>query len=211
MKYLPLSLAATGQLQPVVNVRVGSQVSGLVRELKVDFNSPVKPGDIIARPDDALFVAAVHSAEGNLASVTSDLHAAQLNATRNRGLFAKALVAQSDLAAVTIAQANLEKAPLDLGHCTVSSPVDGIVTSRNVDVGQTVVASLSAPTLFAGVSLVVGGIGIMNTMLVSVTERTREIGVRLALGVSAGVGVFFGWYPANQAASLDPIQALRYE
>ena len=153
------TVTATGLLQPVVNVLVGSQVSGLIKELRVDFNSPVKAAQMIARLDDAPFIAALHSAEGNLAAARSDLHAAQLNATRNQELFARNLVAQSDLdtaeaavektqAQVVIAQANLERAQLDVSHCTVTSPVDGIVTSRNVDVGQTVAASLSAPTLF---------------------------------------------------------------
>jgi HlyD family secretion protein len=153
------TVTATGQLQPVVSVQVGSQVSGLIKELKVDFNSPVQAGQVIARLDDASFIAALHSAEGNLAAARSDLHAAQLTATRNHDLFAQHMVPQSDVdtsdaavekgqANVIIAQANLERARLDLSHCTVTSPVDGIVTSRNVDVGQTVAASLSAPTLF---------------------------------------------------------------
>jgi HlyD family secretion protein len=153
------AVTATGTLNPVVNVQVGSQVSGNIAKLFADFNSQVKAGQVVAEIDPVLFQAAVTQAEGDLASAQAALELAKLNATRTRALFAQKTSSQQDLdqamanlhqaeANVKIKQGALDKAKADLEHCTISSPVDGVVISRNVDVGQTVAASLQAPVIF---------------------------------------------------------------
>ena len=152
-------VTATGTLNPVVNVQVGSQVSGNIQQLFVDFNSEVKAGQVVAQIDPALFKATVTQAEGDLASGQAALELAKLNATRSQDLFARKTSSQADLdqamanlhqaeANVKIKQGALDKAKSDLEHCTITSPVDGTVISRNVDVGQTVAASLQAPVIF---------------------------------------------------------------
>ena len=154
------AVTATGTLNPVQNVQVGSQVSGNIQKLFVDFNSVVKAGEVIAQIDPVVFQATVTQAEGDLASASAALDLAQVNAKRTEDLFAKKNSAQSDLdqamanlhqaeANLKIKQGALEKAKADLDHCTITSPIDGIVISRNVDVGQTVAASLQAPVIFA--------------------------------------------------------------
>jgi HlyD family secretion protein len=154
------AVTATGTLNPVQNVQVGSQVSGNIQKLFVDFNSTVKAGQVIAQIDPVVFQANVNQAEGDLANARAALELAQLNEARTRALVAKQNSAQSDLdqatAALHQAEANvkikegaLQKAKADLDHCTITSPIDGIVISRNVDVGQTVAASLQAPVIFA--------------------------------------------------------------
>jgi len=154
------SVTATGTLNPVQNVQVGSQVSGNIQKLFVDFNSNVKAGQVIAQIDPVVFQATVNQAEGDLASARAALDLARVNATRTEDLFAKKNPAQSDLdqatanlhqaeANVKIKEGALEKVQADLDHCTITSPIDGIVISRNVDVGQTVAASLQAPVIFA--------------------------------------------------------------
>src|SRR6266496_3491977 len=120
------TVTATGTLNPVVNVQVGSQVSGNIQKLFADFNSKVKAGDIVAQIDPVLFQATVTQAEGDQAM--ANLHQAEAN--------------------VKIKQGALDKAKADLDHCTITSPVDGEVISRSVDVGQTVAASLQAPVIF---------------------------------------------------------------
>jgi HlyD family secretion protein len=157
----PISQAvtATGTLNPVVNVQVGSQVSGNIQKLFVDFNSEVKAGQVVAQIDPALFQSALTQAEGDLASAQAALELAMVNATRTRQLFATKTSSQADLdqamanlhqaeANVKIKQGALDKAKADLDHCTIPSPIDGVVISRNVDVGQTVAASLQAPVIF---------------------------------------------------------------
>src|SRR3954466_1466336 len=154
------AVTATGTLNPVLNVQVGSQVSGNVQKLFADFNSPVKEGEVIAQIDPVVFQANVNQAEGDLANARAALELAKLNMTRTQALVAKQNSAQSDLdqatatlhqaeANVKIKEGALQKAQADLDHCTIRSPVDGIVISRNVDVGQTVAASLQAPVIFA--------------------------------------------------------------
>jgi HlyD family secretion protein len=154
------AVTATGTLNPVVNVQVGSQVSGNIAKLFVDFNSQVKAGQVVAEIDPALFQATVTQAEGDLASAQAALELAKVNATRTQELFARKTSSQADLdqatanlhqseANVKIKQGALDKARADLEHCTITSPIDGIVISRNVDVGQTVAASLQAPVIFA--------------------------------------------------------------
>ncbi|HAF04403.1 MAG TPA: efflux RND transporter periplasmic adaptor subunit [Spartobacteria bacterium] len=153
------AVTATGTLNPVVNVQVGSQVSGNVAKLFADFNSQVKAGQVVAQIDPALFQATVTQAEGDLASAQAALELAKLNAARTQELFAKKNSSQADLdqamanlhqaeANVKIKQGALDKAKADLDHCRITSPVDGVVISRNVDVGQTVAASLQAPVIF---------------------------------------------------------------
>ena len=152
-------VTATGQLAPVLNVQVGSQISGIIQKLNADFNSLVKAGDVIAQLDPATYRANVSSAEGELASASASLELAQINARRAAELRADKLISQSEFdqsvatlhqaeAQVKIRTASLERAKVDLGRCTIYAPVDGIVIDRKVDVGQTVAASLSAPVLF---------------------------------------------------------------
>jgi HlyD family secretion protein len=154
------AVTATGTLNPVVNVQVGSQVSGNIAKLFVDFNSQVKAGQVVAQIDPALFQATVTQAEGDLANAQAALELAKVNATRTQELFAKKTSSQADVdqavanlhqaeANVKIKQGALDKARADLDHCTITSPIDGVVISRNVDVGQTVAASLQAPVIFA--------------------------------------------------------------
>src|SRR2546428_3730229 len=153
-------VTATGTLNPVVNVQVGSQVSGNIAKLFADFNSEVKAGQVVAQIDPALFQATVTQAEGDLANAQAALELAKVNATRTQELFAKKISSQADLdqamanlhqaeANVKIKQGALDKAKADLDHCTITSPIDGVVISRSVDVGQTVAASLQAPVIFA--------------------------------------------------------------
>ena len=153
------AVTATGTLNPVVNVQVGSQVSGNIAKLFVDFNSQVKAGQVVAQIDPALFQATVTQAEGDLASSQAALELAKVNATRTQDLFARKTSSQADLdqamanlhqaeANVKIKQGALDKAKADLDHCTITSPIDGVVISRSVDVGQTVAASLQAPVIF---------------------------------------------------------------
>src|SRR6266550_757417 len=147
------TVTATGTLNPVVNVQVGSQVSGNIQKLFVDFNSKVKAGEVVAQIDPALFKATVTQAEGDLASSQAALELAKLNAARTQKLVADKNSSQQDLdqamatlhqaeATVKIKQGALDKARADLDHCTITSPIDGVVISRSVDVGQTVAASL---------------------------------------------------------------------
>src|SRR4029077_11658428 len=145
------AVTATGTLNPVVNVQVGSQVSGNIAKLFADFNSQVKAGQVVAQIDPAVFQATVTQAEGDLANAQAALELAKVNATRTKDLFARKTSAQADLdqamanlhqaeANVKIKQGALDKARADLEHCAITSPIDGIVISRNVDVGQTVAA-----------------------------------------------------------------------
>jgi HlyD family secretion protein len=153
------AVTATGQLNPVLNVQVGSQISGIIQKLNADFNSLVKSNQVIAQLDPATYQANVSSAEGELANARASLELAQVNANRAAELLKNKLIAQSEYdttmaslhqaeAQVKIRTASLERARVDLARCTITSPVDGIVILRSVDVGQTVAASMSAPVLF---------------------------------------------------------------
>jgi HlyD family secretion protein len=156
---LTQAVTATGTLNPVVNVQVGSQVSGNIAKLFADFNSQVKAGQVVAQIDPAIFQATVTQAEGDLASAQAGLELARASATRTQDLVKKQNSAQADLdqamanlhqaeANVKIKQGALDKAKVDFEHCTITSPIDGMIISRNVDVGQTVAASLQAPVIF---------------------------------------------------------------
>lgn len=166
-------VTATGNLSALLTVQVGSQVSGRVQQLFVDYNSPVKKGQPIAKLDPLLFEAAVEQGRANYLSLQGGLNKdqAQENNTklifdRTKSLVDQKVMAQSDLdtaranyeaakAQVDADKSNLEsasamlhQAEVNLGYTTIISPIDGIVISRNVDVGQTVAASFQAPTLF---------------------------------------------------------------
>jgi HlyD family secretion protein len=167
------AVAATGNLAAVVTVQVGTQVSGTIQKLYVDFNSKVVKGQTIAQIDPALFLAQVDQSRGNslnaqatLQKAKADLTDAKRNLERYRQLVKDGIVAQSDydtaenryqMATATVkasegsvaqTRGSLHQAETNLRYATIRSPVDGIVVSRNVDVGQTVAASFSTPTLF---------------------------------------------------------------
>lgn len=152
-------VTATGILNPVLNVQVGSQISGNIQKLYADFNSPVKQGQVVAQLDPSIYKAIVHQQEADLASSKAALELAQLNAKRKNDLLQQHAAPQADVdtanatlhqaeATVQMKDANLEKARADLDHCTIYSPIDGTVISRAVDVGQTVAAAMNAPVLF---------------------------------------------------------------
>ena len=166
-------VTATGTLSALVTVQVGSQVSGRIDKLFVDFNSQVKKGQLIAKIEPQLFQAAVDqtranyvAAQGGLAKAEAQARDAQRQFDRAKGLLERKLVAQADfdtaeanldvakaqiaMAKGTIAQAkpSLSQAEVNLQYTKIVSPTDGVVISRSVDVGQTVAASLQAPTLF---------------------------------------------------------------
>ena len=167
------SVTATGTVNAVTTVLVGTQVSGTIKAIYADFNSRVKKGQLIAQIDPALFEAQVDQAKANLLAAKSNLTKAEVSVTdtrrtleRNRELFAKNLIARSDFDTAgtnydsAVAQVNANKAQVEqaaaalrtaetnLRYTRILSPVDGIVVSRNVDVGQTVAASFQTPTLF---------------------------------------------------------------
>jgi HlyD family secretion protein len=167
------AVTATGNVNAVTTVQVGTQVSGTIKTLYVDFNSRVKKGQLIAQIDPATFESQVQQAQANLLSAQANLEKAQTALAndkktfdRNKELLSKNLIAQSDLdtaetnyqsdkaqvasakALIEQAKASLDYARQNLAYTRIVSPVDGVVISRNVDVGQTVAASFQTPTLF---------------------------------------------------------------
>lgn len=154
-----LRVSATGTLNALTTVQVGTQVSGIIAELYADYNSVVKKGDIIAKLDDTFLKAQVAEAEANLYKANVTLKEAERNHKRARELFAQGFISEAELnqaeanyesskANVKQMEATLERAKTNLQYATIRAPIDGIVISRNVDKGQTVAASLQAPTLF---------------------------------------------------------------
>jgi HlyD family secretion protein len=166
-------VGATGTLQAVTTVQVGSQVSGTVQQLSADFNSRVTKNQVIARLEPSAFQARLGQAQANLVSARANverqqatLEDARQKLARAEALFKEQLLPEADLetarstfssaqaqlkanrAAVTQAVAAVNQAQVDLDHTIIRSPIDGIVVGRSVDVGQTVAASLQAPTLF---------------------------------------------------------------
>jgi HlyD family secretion protein len=167
------TVTATGTMNAVTTVLVGTQVSGTIKTLYVDFNSPVKKGQILAQIDPSTFQAQVDQAKANLLAARANVQKAEASVTdtkrtleRNKTLFARNLIAKSDAdtaetnflsaeaqlsaskAAVAQTKAALDFAETNLRYTKIISPVDGTVISRNVDVGQTVAASFQTPTLF---------------------------------------------------------------
>ena len=195
-------VTATGILSAVVTVQVGSQVSGRIAKLYADYNSTVKKGQLIAEIDPALFQANLEQAkanvlqgEGQLKQAQANVLAAQRTYDRDKPLRASNLIAQADLdtaettleaakAAVVAARGNLAQAraqlsqsQVNLAYTKISSPIDGVVISRSVDVGQTVAASLQAPTIFTLA-------GDLRQMQVDTSVAEADVG-KLAPGMDA--------------------------
>jgi HlyD family secretion protein len=156
---LQSAVAATGALSAVRTVQVGTQVSGQVSAIYVDFNDRVRKGQLLARIDPTLQQQAVQDAQAGLERAQAQLSLAQAEYARNKQLFDAKIVTASEFGAVesnfTVQQANiksariaLERAQKNLGYTSIYAPIDGVIVERNVDVGQTVAASLSAPQLF---------------------------------------------------------------
>jgi HlyD family secretion protein len=146
-------------LNPVVNVTVGSQVSGRISVLNVDFNSVVKSNEVIAEIDPASYQAAVAQARADLANAAANLELQQVEYNRSADLYTNKLISESDFdtaaanlheaqATVQIKQASLSNSVVNLGYCKILSPVDGVVISRAVELGQTVASSFNTPTIF---------------------------------------------------------------
>ena len=167
------AVEATGALEAVTTVQVGTQVSGTIKSLFADYNSQVKKGQIVAELEPSLFQTQIDQARATLQRVDADydrakvtLDDAQVKLRRAHELWDKQLIPRTDLetaeatanqaaaslksaaAQVTQARASLSQAQVNMGHSIIRAPIDGIVISRSVDVGQTVAASMSAPTLF---------------------------------------------------------------
>jgi HlyD family secretion protein len=156
---LKVQVTATGSLNSFLTVQVGTQVSGTVARLFVDFNSRVKKGQIVALLDTMLLHAAVVDARASLVKADAQLTLSAQNCARTRALFAKGLVAEADLdaavsdsassaSAKASARAALDRAKINLNYATITSPITGVVINRAVDVGQTVAASFNTPTIF---------------------------------------------------------------
>src|SRR5438874_196662 len=152
-------VTATGQVEPVLNVQVGSQISGRISKIFVDYNSLVKSNQPIAQIDPSSYQANLLRAEADLTNAMANLALTQVQARRADSLYTNNLISGSDhdiaqaqmqqaQAQVLSGQAAVENASVDLSRCTIYAPVDGVVISRNVDMGQTVAASFNTPTLF---------------------------------------------------------------
>ena len=153
------SISATGTIEPVTQVQVGTQVSGILTKLYVDYNSIVKKGDVIAELDRSNLLIDLSSKQSSLNSAKSEYEYELQNYTREKTLFEKNLIAKSeyDIALYNyekaqnnydLAHYNLTKSQTNLGYATIYSPIDGVVLSKDVEEGQTVASSLNTPTLF---------------------------------------------------------------
>lgn len=153
------SITATGTIEPVTSVTVGTQVSGIVSKLYVDYNSVVKKGQVIAELDKTNLMSQLNSAKTQLATAQSQLNYQTTNFNRYKTLYQKGLVAADDFDSaklsytqakeqVAAAKEEVQRAQTNLGYATITSPIDGIVLSKSVEEGQTVAASFSTPELF---------------------------------------------------------------
>lgn len=153
------SITATGTIEPVTSVTVGTQVSGIVSKLYVDYNSVVKKGQVIAELDKTNLMSQLNSAKTQLAMAQSQLNYQTTNFNRYKNLYQKGLVAADDFdnaklsytqakEQVASAKEEVQRAQTNLGYATITSPIDGIVLSKSVEEGQTVAASFSTPELF---------------------------------------------------------------
>lgn len=157
--YIAQSVTATGKIEPVDTVTVGTQVSGIISKLYVDFNSKVKKGQLLAELDKSLLQAAVDQAKGSLLNAQSQEVYAKNNYDRQNLLFKTDAISKADYdialntynaskGSVKSAQAQVASATKNLSYSEIYSPIDGVILNRNIAVGQTVAASFSTPTLF---------------------------------------------------------------
>ena len=153
------SITATGTIEPVTSVTVGTQVSGIVSKLFVDYNSVVKKGQVIAELDKTNLMSQLNTAKTQLATAQSQLNYQTANYKRYKTLFERGLVAADDFdnaklsytqakEQVASAKEEVQRAQTNLGYATITSPIDGVVLSKSVEEGQTVAASFSTPELF---------------------------------------------------------------
>ena len=156
---LSTSITATGTIEPVTQVEVGTQVSGIIDKIYVDYNSEVHKGQVIAELDKTNLLSELASAKSNLANYQSNLNYQTSNYNRYKQLFDKGLVSANDYEnarlsyeqatqQVAMQKMSVQKAQTNLGYATISSPIDGIVLSREVEEGQTVASAMTTPTLF---------------------------------------------------------------
>lgn len=156
---LSSSVTATGTIEPVTEVEVGTQVSGIISHIYVDYNTEVKRGQVIAELDRTNLLSELNSAQSNLSAARSDLDYQRVNYNRYKALHDKGLVSDNEFETARLAydQAKstydarteaVKKAQTNLGYATITSPIDGVILSKSVEEGQTVAASFSTPTLF---------------------------------------------------------------
>lgn len=153
------SITATGTIEAVTSVTVGTQVSGIVNKLYVDYNSVVKKGQVIAELDKTNLISELNTAKANLASTESNLSYQSANMKRYQTLYKKGLVSADEYESALLAyrqakeqvassRENVQRAQTNLGYATITSPIDGTVISKSVEEGQTVAASFNTPELF---------------------------------------------------------------
>jgi len=159
MGNISTTVTATGTIEPVTSVEVGTQVSGIVSKIYVDYNSEVKAGQVIAELDRTNLLSTLESQRSNLTSAQSELEYQKANFERQKGLYDKGLISANDFEQsrlsyikaqqqVNTARQSVKRAETDLGYATITSPINGIVLNKAVEEGQTVAASFSTPTLF---------------------------------------------------------------
>ena len=153
------SITATGTIEPVTEVEVGTQVSGIIDKIYVDYNSEVKRGQIIAELDKTNLLSKLASAQSNLSNAKSDLNFQTANFNRYKTLYEKGLVSAHDyenakltydkaVQTVKVQQQAVQEAQTNLGYATITAPINGVVLAKKVEEGQTVASSMTTPTLF---------------------------------------------------------------
>ena len=153
------SITATGTIEPVTQVEVGTQVSGIIDKIYVDYNSEVKKGQVIAELDKTNLVSELTSAQSNLSNAQSSLNYQKANYNRYKALYDKGLISANDyenaklsydqaVQQVKVQQQSVAKAKTNLGYATITAPIDGVVLSKEVEEGQTVASAMTTPTLF---------------------------------------------------------------
>lgn len=153
------SVTATGTIEPVTKVEVGTQVSGIIDKIYVDYNTQVQKGDIIAELDKTNLLSELESAQSNLSTAQSNLNYQKANYERYKTLYDKGLISANDyeqarlsyeqaVQQVAVQKQSVQKAHTNLGYATITAPIDGVVLSKEVEEGQTVASQMTTPTLF---------------------------------------------------------------